>query len=100
MTARSWRTVAAIGGLLALVRIVAASAAARAPGGGESRPTAHVPSIVADYLATTVAVLFVPAGTAPLVLSAVARGGEDQGRAVVGASSGMEGTRAASGLPR
>src|SRR5438876_9303629 len=75
MRARSWRTVAAIGGLLGLVSIVAVSAAARAPGGGESRPSAHVPSIVEDYLATTVAVLLVPAGIALFVIAAVVRRG-------------------------
>jgi hypothetical protein len=75
MRARSWRTVAAIGGLLGLVSVVAVSAAGRAPGGGESRPSAHVPTIVEDYLATTVAVLLVPAGIALFVIAAVVRRG-------------------------
>jgi Domain of unknown function (DUF4129) len=75
MRARSWRTVAAIGGLLGLVSVVAVSAAGRAPGGGESRPSAHVPTIAEDYLATTVAVLLVPAGIALFVIAAVVRRG-------------------------
>lgn len=61
MRERSWRTVAAVGGLLGLVGVVAVAAAGRAPGGGESRPSAHAPSLLADYL-STIALLMVPAG--------------------------------------
>jgi hypothetical protein len=75
MRERSWRTVAAIGGLLGLVGVVAVSAAGRAPGGGESRPSAKVPAVVEDYIATTIAVLLVPAGIALFVLAAVVRRG-------------------------
>ena len=61
MRERSWRTVAAVGGLLGLVGVVAVAAAGRSPGGGESRPSADAPGLVADYLAT-MALLMVPAG--------------------------------------
>ncbi len=57
MKERSWRTVAAVGGLLGLVGVVAVAAAGHAPGGGESRPSADAPTLVADYLATFLAVL-------------------------------------------
>lgn len=75
MRERSWRVVAALGALLGLVAVVAVAAAGRAPGRGESQPSAHVPTIVEDYLATTVAVLLVPAGIALFVLAAVVRRG-------------------------
>lgn len=61
MRERSWRTVAAIGGLLGLVGVVAVAAAGRSPGGGESKPSAHAPTLLADYL-STIALLIVPAG--------------------------------------
>ena len=81
MRERSWRAVAAIAALLGLVAVVAAAAAGRAPGRGESAPSAHIPSLVEDYLATTVAVLLVPAGIALFVIAAITRrGGPTKGR--------------------
>lgn len=74
MRARSWRTVAAVGGLIGLVGVVAVAAAGRAPGGGESRPSAHAPTLLADYL-STVALLMVPAGALLLVFAAFVRRG-------------------------
>jgi membrane protease YdiL (CAAX protease family) len=64
MRALSWRSVAAVGGLLGLVAVVAVAAAGHAPGGGESRPRAHAPELLVDYLSTIVAVFIVPAGLA------------------------------------
>lgn len=72
MRERSWRTVAAVGGLLGLVGVVAVAAAGRAPGSGESRPSADGPELVADYLATFLAVLM-PLGVI-LVIFALAAG--------------------------
>jgi MFS family permease len=57
MSERSWRTVAAVGGLLGFVSVVAVAAAGHAPGGGESRPSADAPKLVADYLASVLAVV-------------------------------------------
>ncbi len=74
MRARSWRTVAAVGGLLGLVGVVAVAAAGRAPGGGESRPSAHAPTLLADYL-STVALLMVPAGAVLFFFAAFMRRG-------------------------
>ncbi len=74
MRARSWRTVAAVGGLVGLVGVVAVAAAGRAPGGGESRPSAPAPSLLADYL-STVALLMVPAGAVLFVAAAFVRRG-------------------------
>jgi hypothetical protein len=62
MREQSWRGVAAVGGLLGLVAVVAVAAAGHAPGGGESRPRAHAPTLLVDYLSTIVAVFIVPAG--------------------------------------
>jgi uncharacterized membrane protein YedE/YeeE len=74
MRARSWRTVAAVGGLVGLVGVVAVAAAGRAPGGGESRPSAHAPTLLADYL-STVALLMVPAGALLIFFAAFMRRG-------------------------
>jgi hypothetical protein len=63
---RSWRSVLAIGGLLGLVGIVAVAAAGRAPGGGEARPSAHSPTLIADYVGT-MALLVIPAGAVLIV---------------------------------
>ncbi len=68
MRERSWRTVAAVGGLLGLVGVVAVAAAGHAPGGGESRPSADAPKLVADYLATILAILM-PLGVIVLVFA-------------------------------
>ncbi|MDQ2981262.1 MAG: DUF4129 domain-containing protein [Actinomycetota bacterium] len=62
---RSWR-VLAIAGLLGLVGVVAVAAAGRAPGGGESRPSGHPPTLIADYVGT-LALLIVPAGALVVV---------------------------------
>jgi MFS family permease len=71
MRERSWRTVAAVGGLLGLVGVVAVAAAGHAPGGGESRPSADAPKLVADYLATFLAVLM-PLGAIVVVFALAA----------------------------
>jgi hypothetical protein len=63
---------AAVGGLLGLVGVVAVAAAGHAPGGGESRPSADAPKLVADYLATALGVVM-PLG-AILVIFALAAG--------------------------
>ncbi|MDX6424120.1 MAG: hypothetical protein QOI67_1591 [Gaiellaceae bacterium] len=74
MRDRSWRTVAAIGGLLGLVGVVAVAAAGRSPGGGESRPSADAPQLLADYL-STIALLMVPAGALLLFFAMFVRRG-------------------------
>lgn len=74
MRERSWRTVAAVGGLLGLVGVVAVAAAGRSPGGGESRPSADAPGLIADYLAT-MALLMVPAGAVLVFFSMFVRRG-------------------------
>lgn len=72
MKQRSWRTLAAIGGLLGLVGVVGVAAAGHAPAGGESRPSADAPQLVGDYLATGFAILM-PIG-ALLIIFALATG--------------------------
>ncbi len=72
MRQRSWRTMAAVGGLLGLVGVVAVAAAGHAPGAGESRPSADAPDLVTDYLATALALLM-PLG-AILVIFLLAAG--------------------------
>ncbi len=74
MRERSWRTVAAVGGLLGLVGVVAVAAAGRSPGGGESAPSADAPGLLADYLAT-IALLMVPAGALLVFFSMFVRRG-------------------------
>lgn len=59
MGARSWRTVGALGGLLGLVGVVAVAAAGRSPGGGRSGPSAHPPTLVADYLLSTMVLVMI-----------------------------------------
>jgi hypothetical protein len=66
--------VAAIGGLLGLVAVVAVASAGRSPGGGESRPSADAPGLIADYL-STIALLMVPAGALLLFFSMFVRRG-------------------------
>ncbi|TMK78897.1 MAG: DUF4129 domain-containing protein [Actinobacteria bacterium] len=63
---RSWRGPAAIGGLLALVGVVAVAAAGGGPGLGTSAPGGHPPTLIADYIGT-LALLFVPAGAILIV---------------------------------
>ena len=49
---RSWRSVLAIGGLLAFLALVAVAAAGHAPSAGASRPSAPAPHLLQDYIAT------------------------------------------------
>jgi hypothetical protein len=58
---RSWRTVLAIGGLTALLALVAVAAAGHAPTSGASQPSASPPRLLRDYVAT-LAILIVPIG--------------------------------------
>jgi Domain of unknown function (DUF4129) len=85
MRAQSWRTVAAVGGLLGLVGVVAVAAAGRAPGGGMSRPSAHAPTLVADYLASAALVLM-PLGVL-LVIFALAVGRTERAKKKGGAGT-------------
>ena len=48
---RSWRSVLAIGGLMAFLALVAVAAAGHARR-GESRPSAPAPHLLQDYIAT------------------------------------------------
>ena len=61
MTTRSWRGVAAVAGLLALLAVVAFAAAGHAPGGGSSRPSTSTPNVVKDYI-STLALVMLPIG--------------------------------------
>jgi len=72
MRARSWLGSGAIVGLLGLIGIVAVAAAGRAPGTGESRPSAHAPTLLMDYLAT-LAMLVLPAGLIVVIWAALMR---------------------------
>jgi hypothetical protein len=58
---RSWRSVLAIGGLLAFLALVAVAAAGHAPSAGESRPSTPAPHLLQDYIATLF-VLIMPVG--------------------------------------
>jgi hypothetical protein len=58
---RSWRSVLAIGGLLAFLALVAVAAAGHAPSAGASRPSAPAPQLLQDYIAT-LAILIMPVG--------------------------------------
>jgi hypothetical protein len=58
---RAWRSVLAIGGLLALLALVAVAAAGHAPSAGASRPSTPAPSLLQDYVGT-LALLIVPVG--------------------------------------
>jgi hypothetical protein len=69
---RAWRPLLAIGSLLTLVGIVAVAAAGRAPSAGEARPSAHAPTLIADYLAT-LAMLVLPAGVIVVIWVALLR---------------------------
>jgi MFS family permease len=75
MRERSWRGIAAVGGLLGLVGVVAVAAAGRSPGGGESRPSAHAPTLVADYLAT-IFVILMPIGAVAILFLLASRRAE------------------------
>jgi Domain of unknown function (DUF4129) len=58
---RAWRSVLAIGGLMALLALVAVAAAGHAPSSGASRPSAPAPKLLQDYVGT-LALLIVPVG--------------------------------------
>jgi Domain of unknown function (DUF4129) len=58
---RSWRSVLAIGGLMAFLALVAVAAAGHAPSSGASQPSAPAPRLLQDYIAT-LAILIMPIG--------------------------------------
>ena len=58
---RAWRSVLAIGGLMALLALVAVAAAGHAPSAGASRPSSPAPDLLRDYIAT-LALLMMPLG--------------------------------------
>jgi hypothetical protein len=58
---RSWRSVLAIGGLMALLALVAVAAAGHAPSSGASQPSAAAPRLLKDYIAT-LGILSIPLG--------------------------------------
>ena len=58
---RSWRSVLAIGGLMAFLALVAVAAAGHAPSSGASQPSAPAPRLLQDYIATLV-LLMMPVG--------------------------------------
>ena len=58
---RSWRSVLAIGGLMAFLALVAVAAAGHAPSSGASQPSAPAPRLLQDYIAT-LAILIMPVG--------------------------------------
>lgn len=80
MRERSWRTVAAVGGLVGLVAVVAFAAAARGPGRGETRPSAHAPRLLEDYAATLFAIIMVVGAGAVLYTIVLSRGQRAQRR--------------------
>jgi Domain of unknown function (DUF4129) len=63
---RAWRSVLAIGGLMALLALVAVAAAGHAPSSGASRPSAPAPELLRDYVGT-LALLIVPVGVILIV---------------------------------
>src|SRR5262245_3717195 len=63
---RTWRSVLAIGGLMAFLAIVAVAAAGHAPSSGSSRPSTPAPKLLIDYI-TTLAILVLPAGMIVIV---------------------------------
>ena len=63
---RAWRSVLAIGGLMALLALVAVAAAGHAPSAGASRPSAPAPKLLRDYVAT-LAILIMPLGVILIV---------------------------------
>src|SRR5262245_32517983 len=69
---RAWRSVLAIGGLLALLAVVAIAAAGHAPAGGASKPSASTPHLVKDYIGT-IALLMLPIGAFLVFWSAFLR---------------------------
>src|SRR5262245_20791436 len=69
---RAWRSVLAIGGLLALLAVVAIAAAGHAPAGGASKPSTSTPHLVKDYIGT-IALLMLPIGAFLVFWSAFLR---------------------------
>jgi len=67
---RAWRSVLAIGGLMALLALVAVAAAGHAPSSGASRPSAPAPKLVQDYV-STLALLLMPVGLIIFVWAAL-----------------------------
>jgi hypothetical protein len=67
---RAWRSVLAIGGLMALLGLVAIAAAGHAPSTGASRPSAPAPKLLQDYIAT-LALLIMPLGLILIVWAMV-----------------------------
>ena len=67
---RAWRSVLAIGGLMALLALVAVAAAGHAPSAGASRPSAPAPKLLQDYVAT-LALLIMPIGVVLIVWAVV-----------------------------
>jgi Domain of unknown function (DUF4129) len=67
---RAWRSVLAIGGLLALLALVAVAAAGHAPSSGASRPSTPAPKLLQDYVAT-LALLIMPVGVVLVLWAAV-----------------------------
>jgi len=63
---RAWRSVLAIGGLMALLALVAVAAAGHAPSSGASRPSAPAPKLLQDYVGT-LALLIIPVGVILIV---------------------------------
>jgi membrane protease YdiL (CAAX protease family) len=69
---RAWRSVLAIGGLMALLALVAVAAAGHAPSSGASRPSAPAPKLLQDYIGT-LALLLLPVGLILFVWAALMR---------------------------
>ena len=67
---RAWRSVLAIGGLMALLALVAVAAAGHAPSAGASRPSTPAPQLVQDYVGT-LALLLMPVGVIIFVWAAL-----------------------------
>ena len=67
---RAWRSVLAIGGLMALLALVAVAAAGHAPSAGASRPSSPAPQLLRDYIAT-LALLMMPLGLILIVWAAL-----------------------------
>ena len=67
---RAWRSVLAIGGLMAFLAIVAVAAAGHAPSAGASRPSTPAPRLLQDYVAT-LAILIMPIGIVLIVWAMV-----------------------------
>ena len=67
---RAWRSVLVIGGLIALLGLVAVAAAGHAPSAGASRPSAPAPTLLMDYL-VTLAILVMPIGVGLIIWAGV-----------------------------